>query len=125
MPSSARFGFALEYTTDVPAARRFFTEVLGLQLERDHPTFVQFKDANGAAYAIASDQPMDTGDAAELWWVVDNAEQACAEMSQQAELAMPLRDMPFGKCFGIKDPAGQVHYLLEFAQQRPSQQVGS
>jgi hypothetical protein len=31
--------------------------------------------------------------------------------------------MPFGKCFGIKDPNGEVHYVLEFAQQRPSQQV--
>ena len=36
---------------------------------------------------------------------------------------MPLPEMPFGKCFGIKDPAGQVHYLLEFASERPSQPV--
>ena len=119
----ARFAFTLEYTTDIPAVRRFYTDVLGLQVDRDHPTFVQFKDANGAAYAIASDAPMDRGDVPELWWSVDDAESAFAEMSQQAELAMPLRDMPFGKCFGIKDPTGQVHYLLEFAQQRPSQQV--
>jgi catechol 2,3-dioxygenase-like lactoylglutathione lyase family enzyme len=125
MATTARFAFALEYTTDVPATRRFFTDVLGLQLDRDHPTFAQFKDANGAAYAIASDAPMDKGDAPELWWVVDSAEQACAEMSRKAELAMPLRDMPFGKCFGIKDPTGQVHYMLEFAQQRPSEQVGA
>jgi catechol 2,3-dioxygenase-like lactoylglutathione lyase family enzyme len=123
MATTARFAFALEYTKDVPATKRFFTDVLGLQLDRDHPTFVQLKDANGAAYAVASDAPMDTGDAPEIWWVVDNAEQACAEMSKKAELAMPLRDMPFGKCFGLKDPSGQVHYLLEFAQQRPSQQV--
>jgi catechol 2,3-dioxygenase-like lactoylglutathione lyase family enzyme len=123
MANSARFGFALEYTKDIQATKRFFTDVLGLQLDRDSPTFVQFKDAGGAAYAIASDQPMDKGDVPELWWTVDNAEQACAEMSQKAELAMPLRQMPFGKCFGIKDPTGQVHYLLEFAPQRPSQQV--
>ena len=119
----ARFAFTLEYTTDIPAVRRFYTDVLGLQVDRDHPTFVQFKDANGAAYAIASDAPMDRGDVPELWWSVDDAESAFAEMSQQAELAMPLRDMPFGKCFGIKDPTGQIHYVLEFAQQRPSQQV--
>jgi catechol 2,3-dioxygenase-like lactoylglutathione lyase family enzyme len=119
----ARFAFPLEYTQDIPAMRRFYTDVLGLQLDRDHPTFLQFKDANGAAYAVASDAPMDRGDVPELWWTVDNAEAACADMSQQAELAMPLRDMPFGKCFGIKDPTGQVHYILEFAQQRPSQPV--
>jgi catechol 2,3-dioxygenase-like lactoylglutathione lyase family enzyme len=121
--TNARFGFPIEYTKDIPGTKRFFTDVLGLQVDRDHPTFVQFKDANGAAYAIASDAPMDTGDVPELWWVVDNAEAACAEMSKSAELAMPLREMPFGKCFGIKNPNGQIHYVLEFAAQRPSQQV--
>jgi len=123
MTTNARFAFALEYTKDIQGTKRFFTDVLGLQLDRDHPTFVQFKDASGAAYAIASDEPMDKGDYPELWWTVDNAEQACAEMSKQAEIAMPMREMPFGKCFGIKDPNGHVHYVLEFAQQRPSQQL--
>ena len=123
MPNTARFAFVLEYTSDVQATRRFFTDVLGLQLERDHPTFVQLKDAAGTAYAIASDEPMDKNTAREVWWTVDNAEQACAEMSKNAQLAMPFREMPFGTCFGIKDPNGQVHYLLEFAQQRPSQPV--
>jgi catechol 2,3-dioxygenase-like lactoylglutathione lyase family enzyme len=121
--TNVRFAFAIEYTQDIPGTKRFFTDVLGLQVERDHPTFVQFKDANGAAYAIASDAPMDTGDAPELWWAVDNAAAACAEMSKSAELAMPLRELPFGKCFGIKNPNGQIHYVLEFAAQRPSQQV--
>jgi catechol 2,3-dioxygenase-like lactoylglutathione lyase family enzyme len=121
--TNVRFAFAIEYTQDIPGTKRFFTDVLGLQVDRDHPTFVQFKDANGAAYAIASDAPMDTGDAPELWWVVDNAEAACAEMSKSAELAMPLRELPFGKCFGIKNPNGQIHYMLEFAAQRPSQQL--
>jgi catechol 2,3-dioxygenase-like lactoylglutathione lyase family enzyme len=123
MGTTARFAFAIEYTKDVEQTKRFFTDVLGLQVDRDHPTFVQFKDANGSAYAIAGDEPMATADEPELWWTVDNAEAACAEMSNHAELVMPLRDMPFGKCFGLKDPAGQVHYLLEFAPQRPSQQV--
>ena len=123
--SKARFGFALEYVTDVPAARRFFVDVLGLEVDRDHPTFVQFRTRDGASYAIASDQPMDPNSdgAPELWWLVDDAEAAFGEMSAKAEVGMPLRQMPFGKCFGIKDPAGQVHYLLEFAQDRPSQPV--
>jgi uncharacterized glyoxalase superfamily protein PhnB len=99
--------------------------VLGLTVERDHPTFVQFKAGDGAGYAIASDQRMDPAAATEpeLWWVVDDAEAAFRDMSSRAQVSMPLRQMPFGTCFGIKDPAGQVHYLLEFAQQRPSQSV--
>jgi len=123
MEHKATFGFALEYTTDIPNTKRFFTDVLGLQVERDHPTFVQFSAGNGASYAIASDAPMDKGDAPELWWVVDDAKAAFAEMSANAEVSMPPRQMPFGMCFGIKDPSGQVHYLLEFAADRPSQPV--
>src|SRR5439155_954567 len=41
--TKARFGFALEYVSDIDAAKRFFVDVLGLELERDHPTFAQFK----------------------------------------------------------------------------------
>jgi catechol 2,3-dioxygenase-like lactoylglutathione lyase family enzyme len=122
---TAQFGFALEYVTDVQATRDFFVNVLGLKVDRDHPTFVQFSDANGVSYAIASDERMDPSQdgAPELWWVVDNARTALESMSKTAEISMPLRQMPFGTCFGVKDPTGQVHYLLEFAQQRPSQPV--
>lgn len=123
---TARFGFALEYVTDVQAAKRFFVDVLGLEVERDHPTFVQFKAGAGASYAIASDEPMDpaAADKAELWWLVDDAQAAFSEMSARAEVTQPVTQKPFGTCFGIKDPAGQVHYVLEFAQARPSRQVG-
>ncbi len=121
----ATFGFALEYVPDVQSAKHFFVDVLGLKVDRDHPSFVQFSDGRGASYAIASDERMDPNEEGvpELWWVVDNAETAFKDMSARAEVSMPLRHMPFGTCFGIKDPTGQVHYLLEFAQERPSQQV--
>ncbi len=126
MPASkAHFGFALEYVSDIESTKRFFVDVLGLEVDRDHPTFVQFKDQKGAAYAIASDQPMDpeSGGAPELWWLVDDVEAAFSHMSSRAAVSMTLREMPFGKCFGVKDPVGQVHYVLELAQQRPSRQV--
>lgn len=123
--NAARFGFTLEYVADVKATSTFFVDVLGLKLDREHPTFAQFSDASGASYAIASDERMDpTQSAPEIWWVVDDARAALDEMSKKSTVCMPLRDMPFGTCFGIQDPTGQVHYLLEFAQQRPSQQVG-
>ena len=123
--SKAQFAFALEYVSDMDAAKKFFVEVLGLEVERDYPTFVQFKAGDGARYAIASDEPMDSsqGRATELWWVVDDAEAALAEMSLTVEVSLTLRQMPFGTCFGVRDPAGQVHYLLEFARERPSQPV--
>ena len=121
----AQFAFALEYVSDIDAATRFFVDVLGLEVDRAALSFVQFKAGNGATYAIASDEPMDSAasGAPELWWVVEDAEAAFGEMSRTAEVSMAPRQMPFGICFGIKDPAGQVHYLLEFARERPSQPV--
>ncbi len=119
----ARFGFALEYVSDVDAMKRFFVDVLGLEVDRDHPTFVQFKDAAGGSYAVASDQPMASDGAPELWWLVEDAQAAWTDMASRAEVSLPLREMPFGTCFGLKDPAGQIHYVLELARERPSRQV--
>jgi len=123
--SKANFAFALEYTSDLAAARRFFTEVLGLEVDREAPNFVQFKAGNGASYALASDQPLDPtqNGAPELWWQVQDANAAFREMSAHAEVTVPLTEKPFGTCFGIKDPTGQIHYVLQFAAARPSQAV--
>jgi hypothetical protein len=119
--TNARFAFALEYVPDVQPVKRFCVEVLGLEVEREAPTFVQFR---GASFAIASDESMTGSRDPELWWLVDDAEAALGEVSPKAEVSLPLRQMPFGKCFGIKDPSGQPHYLLELAPTRPSQPVG-
>jgi predicted enzyme related to lactoylglutathione lyase len=123
--SKAHFAFALEYVANIDTATRFFVDVLGLEIDRAAPDFVQFKAGNGATYAIASDKPMDGSNVGvpELWWVVEDAEAAFGEMSRAAQVKMPLRQMPFGTCFGINDPSGQVHYMVELAGQRPSQPV--
>lgn len=123
MTATPRFGFALEYVSDVEAVKRFYVDVLGLAVEREHPTFVQFKDRAGANFAIASDESLGGRGELELYWLVDDAEVAFRELSGKAEVVVPLRQMPFGKVFGINDPAGQPRYLLEFARERPSRPV--
>lgn len=123
MTANPRFGFALEYVSDIEAAKRFYVQVLGLEVEREAPVFVQFKDQAGAAYAIASDESMSGHRGLELYWLVDDAEAAFSELSQKAEVGIPIKQMPFGKVFGIKDPSGQIQYLLEFAQNRPSRRL--
>jgi hypothetical protein len=45
----------------------------------------------------------------------------CTNDKPKAEIGIPLRQMPFGKVFAIKDPDGQLRFLLEFAKDRPSQ----
>ena len=116
MTIKPEFGFLLEYVADIEAAKRFYEEVLGLKVERYHPTYVQFKH-----FAIASDESLSGDRRPEQYWLVDDAEQAFRELSEKVEIVFPLRQMPFGKVFGVKDPAGQTLFLLEFAQNRPSQ----
>lgn len=118
MDVKPKFGFVLEYVADVEAARQFYENVLGLKVERYHPTYVQFEH-----FAIASDASLSGERVPEHYWLVEDAEQAFQELSQTAEIVVPLRQMPFGKVFGVKDPAGQTLFLLEFAQNRPSQTV--
>jgi len=118
MGSAPKFGFALEYVSDVDAAKRFYEEVLGLRVERYHPTYVQFEH-----FAIASDESLTGTNEPELYWLVDDAEAAFAELSQKGEVSLPLEQKPFGKVFAMKDPAGRPRFVLELARTRPSQEV--
>jgi len=116
MNNKPQFGFVLEYVTDIEAAKRFYVEVLHLEVERNSPVFVQFNH-----FAIASDESIGGSREPEVYWVINDAEAAFSEFSQKAEVTQPVKQMPFGKVFGLKDPAGQPIYFVEFAQQRPSQ----
>ena len=113
-----RFGFSLEYVEDLEAARRFYVEVMGLQVERANPKFVQFEN-----FAIASDEPQGLEGEREVYWVVDDADAAHADLSKTARVTLPVKQMPFGKVFAIEGAAGKPCYLVEFARDRPSRGV--
>lgn len=118
MTVKAKFGFVVESVADIEAAKRFYTEVLGADMERYHPTYIQFEH-----FALGSDPSMTGNRELEMYWLVDDVESAFQELSQKEQVTMPLKEMPFGKVFGIKDPAGRPVYLLEFAKERPSKPV--
>lgn len=113
-----KFGFVVEYVKDIEAAKRFYVEVLGLKVEREHPTFVQFE-----TFAIASDEPMGGEVTQEVFWLVENADKSFRSLSEKTEICLPLTEVPFGNVFGVRDPDGQPRYLLELAKKRPSQAV--
>ena len=94
------------YVTDIEAARRFYVEVLGLEVERYHPVFVQFNN-----FAIASDASLSGNRDPEVYWLVDDAEAAFNDPSQKAEVSLTLKQMPFGKVFAIKDPTQREEQL--------------
>ena len=116
MASQPRFSFALEYVTDLEAAKRFYVDVLGFEVERAAPDFVQFKQQ----FAIATDESMDGRNQLELYWVVDDVEATFNSLPTGANISLPLSDRPFGKVFGIKDPTGEPRYFAQFSQNRPS-----
>jgi predicted enzyme related to lactoylglutathione lyase len=124
MTTQCRFGFVLEYVTDIEAVKSFYVDVLGLEIEREAPVFVQFKDRDGGNhYAIASDERLSEGKEPEIYWTIDDAEAAYTALSGKGVTTSEVRAMPFGKVFGVTDPAGQQSFLIEFAAQRPSQPV--
>lgn len=113
-----QFAFIVRYVTDLEAATRFYVDVLGLTVQRSHPTFVQFEN-----FALASDEPLAGSGEPEIYWQVEDAEGALAAMSEQGEVSLPLTEMPFGKVFGMNDQDGQPCYFIEFAMERPSTAV--
>ena len=113
-----RFGFIIEYPEDMAASRAFYEGVMGLRVEREHPTYVQFEH-----FAIAGDESLSGTREPEVYWLVDDADAAYAELSRSATVSVPLRELPFGKVFGIKDPDGEQCFLLQLAANRPSAAV--
>jgi predicted enzyme related to lactoylglutathione lyase len=112
------FGFVIQYARDLDASRRFYEEVVGLKVQRVAPNFVQFQN-----FALAGDEPLSGKRELELYWLVDDAEAAYKELSRTAEVTMPLRELPFGKVFGVRDPDGEARFVLQLAASRPSQPV--
>ncbi|HRW73283.1 MAG TPA: hypothetical protein P5093_12865 [Ottowia sp.] len=115
-PSSAQFALAVRYVNNMPAARHFYVDVLGLKPEREHAAFIQFDH-----FALASDAPLGDDRAAELCWLVADIDDAWQTLKDQARVRMPLRSLPFGRIFSIDDADGHPCYVMQWAEQRPSQ----
>jgi predicted enzyme related to lactoylglutathione lyase len=113
-----RFGFVVAYVDDIESAKRFYTEVIGLKIEREAPKFVQFD-----RFALANDASMDGRRQLELYWLVDDAEAELEQLRKRAPICMELKKEAFGKVFGVSDPSGQPRYFVELSRERPSRPV--
>lgn len=114
--------FIVRHVADIAAARAFYTEKLGFEVEAEQPGFVQFKASDGSPFAVslasadpvASEMPDKQSEALELWWYVDNADAAYAELEAKGvEVVFPPKDMPFGRAFAIKDATGAYCFILQ------------
>ena len=97
-------------TRDVPRARAFFRDKLGLQTEDDQgDVFSQFTTRGGAMWALM--QPHATGDAGSvaLYLRVEDVDAAYAAWRERGvEMVSQPNDQPFGRTFAFRDPDGRV-----------------
>jgi catechol 2,3-dioxygenase-like lactoylglutathione lyase family enzyme len=119
MATKPRFGFAVVNVKDIAQAKRFYTEVLGLEVQREAPGFVQFDH-----FAVATDTP-NPKSPTELYWLVDDAEGAHRDLTARGAACSPVETKPFGKLFTLKDPDGHERFVLELAASRPSKPVSA
>ena len=103
--------YVLVTTDDVPRAREFFTEKLGLSTEDDMgDQFSQFTTREGTLWGIARREPSQAGPkGAELYLQVEDVDAAYATWKARGvEMVTEPTDQPFGRTFAFRDMDDQV-----------------
>ncbi|MFN8634103.1 MAG: VOC family protein [Chloroflexota bacterium] len=102
--------YVIVTTSDVPRARRFFTEQLGLSTEDDMgDVFSQFTTRDGSLWAIMQASPDAPANGVELYLKVDDTDEAYAAWKARGvEMVSEPWDAPFGRTFSFKDADGRV-----------------
>ena len=119
MPSLDRIGYVNIFISDFDRALTFYQETLGLTaVTRDETFGYAAFETEGIRFAFArSDDPALTGRHTGIGWVVDDVEQAAAQLSAAGvEFEMPPTQQPWGGFMAMfKDPDGNVFYLDQAA----------
>lgn len=97
-------------TNDMPAARQFFTEKLGLTTEDDMgDVFSQFTTRDGTLWAIMQAQPQSPPAGVDLYLSVDDVDAAYRTWRERGvETVTEPHDEEFGRTFAFKDPDGRT-----------------
>ncbi len=102
--------YAIVTTDDVPRARRFFTEKLGLGTEDDMgDEFSQFSTRDGTLWAVMTRPEHAAPLSAELYLQVDDVDGSYTEWKGRGvEMVTEPHTEPFGRTFAFKDADGRV-----------------
>ena len=99
---------------DIEAGRRFYGEVLGLELAPSSPPGAFVFDTKPVSFAVREpfvdlDLTAYLGHGAALRLLTDDAEELLRHLeAHQVEIAVGLADSPFGKTFTFRDPEGYL-----------------
>jgi len=109
--------YAIVTTEDVPRARRFFTEKLGLSTEDDQgDVFSQFTTREGTLWAVMGRPEHAAVNGVELYLLVDDADAAYRTWKERGvEMVTEPNDQPFGRTFAFRDPDGRVMHAYAAA----------
>ncbi|HET7081744.1 MAG TPA: VOC family protein [Chloroflexia bacterium] len=107
--------FVLVQVPDAQAAREFYADKLGLQVEEHKGGFVQFQPRDGGAIFALEETPGAVPvQSVELWWQVDDTDRLYNTLQAQGvEIVSPPRDEPFGRALEVKDPAGHTVHMYQ------------
>jgi len=102
--------YVIATTADVPRARRFFVEQLGLGTEDDYADeFSQFTTRDGTLWAIMGAPEHAAPNGVELYLSVDDVDAAYrAWKGRGVEMVTEPHDEPFGRTFAFRDADGRV-----------------
>ena len=107
--------YAILTTSDMPRARRFFTEQLGLGTEEEQgDVFAQFTTREGTLWTLMQAPPEATPDGYEIYLQVGDADAAHRVWIERGvEIVTPPHDEPFGRTFAFRDPDGRVLHAFQ------------
>ena len=102
--------YAIVTTPDVPRARRFFVEQLGLRTEDDQgDVFSQFTTREGTMWAVGKPQDETRPAGVALYLEVEDVDAAYRTWKERGvETVTEPHDEPFGRTFAFKSPDGLV-----------------
>jgi predicted enzyme related to lactoylglutathione lyase len=102
--------YAIVTTDDVPRARKFFRDKLGLSTEDDMgDAFSQFTTRDGTLWAVMQRPEHAAPLGAELYLQVGNVDEAHKVWSERGvEMVTEPHNEPFGRTFAFKDADGRV-----------------
>ena len=106
--------YAILTTPDMPRAKRFFTEQLGLGMEEEQgEVFSQFTTREGTLWALMQAPPDAGGAGVELYLQVADPDAAYRTWRERGvEMVTEPHDEPFVRTFAFRDPDGRVLHAV-------------
>src|SRR5882672_257052 len=107
-----RLLYVISFTSQIEASKRFYRDVLGLEVGTDSPYWVDFA-TDGAGLALLAVNP-GTVKGVELCFESENVEQSMTSLTQRGvTFTDELRRLAFGSVIHFRDPENNLLSLLQ------------